>query len=279
MAFQTMPQVRVIKLNDQTLHAERWSESVRAFAPSRTLKREQHAAVFMGELRGRQVVVKIADIIGWRERLKLRLGLSRLQRQWRGHERLAAIGVATGQPICLATLNDPGESVRLLLALQYVPGKSLLEHVAANDLSVRAEHRLAAALGRQIASIAAHRRRNRDHKLSNLIAVEPETDEATVAVIDAAGVIPRRKRSRNGAAADMLFSAIVEPYGLGLKVRKTLKLRVALACAKKLLAEDRDAKPTRDARELARALLLRASRRLARHPNPTPRINPLATMA
>ncbi len=274
-----MPAVRVIKLTEQTLHAERWAQTIRAFAPVRTLKREPGSAVFFGQLRGRDVVVKIADLAGPRDRLQARLGLSRLQRQWRGHERLAAIGVATGQPICLARLEDHASVPRLLLALEYVPGKSLLQHVADNDLSIRAEQRLAAALGRQIASIAAHNCRNRDHKLSNLIAVEPESPEPTIAVIDAAGVRRRGRRSRHAAAADMLFSAIVEPTGLSLRIRSTLRIRVALACAKKLLAEERDARPTGQARALARDLYRAASRRMKTHGDPTPRINPLAKPA
>lgn len=274
-----MPEVRVLKLTEQTLHAERWSETIRAFTPARTLKREAHSAVFLGQLRGRDVVVKIVDLIGPIDRLASHVGLARLQRQWRGHERLATIGVATGQPICLARLEEPGTAPRLLLALQYVPGKSLLQHVADNDLTVKAEHRLAAALGRQIASIAMHRRYNRDHKLSNLIAVDPESAEPTIAVIDAAGVRHKRKRSRNNVAARMLFSAIVEPTGLNLRVRRSLQIRVALACAKKMLGEERSVKPTREARDLARHLLARARARLQLHGDPTPRINPLAKMA
>lgn len=278
-----MPRVRILKLNDQTAHAERWEASVRAFTPARTLKRESHSAVFAGDLRGRRAVVKLADLVGPLDRLAMTLGVTRLQRQWVGHERLAAMGVGTARPVCLARIDEPEPTSkpRLLLALEYVEGLTLIDHLSRRDLPAKTEARVCEALGRQIATIALAGRRNRDHKLSNVVLVDasqsvvPDPEEQVVlAVIDAAGLRRSLVRGPAEAAARMLFSAVVEPTGLRLTIPRTMRVRVARACARVLLGEAPDGRGTPVSRALTLWLMRRAEQTLRAHGDPTPRTDP-----
>lgn len=267
-----MSDVRILKLAGDSISGDQWARGLASFEPAAILKQEPGAAVHLALIHGQSVVVKSLDLSSQAARLAARLHLSRLHRQWRGHQRLAAAGIATSQPVCLARIDSPIATPQLLLVLRHVEGKSLLQHLSDQDLSASAQHHLARLLGDQIGSIARARLRNRDHKLSNLIVMDAEGVTPRIVVIDAAGVGNKRKGTREQVASRMLFSAIVEPTGLRLPVRRSLQVRVARACAQAML---HGGASRQQRRLLTRRLLRQAARRLAHHGDPTPRTNPL----
>lgn len=258
--MDTPPQPRPVRplRAGSGVHAPALAEVV-ARPPTALLKAEGSARVWRAEGPDGPVVVKSIPIRGAWGSARARLGLSRAHRQWRGHALLAGLGVATGSPLLLAEARGGAGGPTLLLVLRFVPGVPMIDLLAGGALSASRELALARALGEQIAALARARVLNRDHKLSNLIALPG--DEG-VAVIDAVGVSRRAWASPVTLAGRMLFSAAVEGYGIGRPPRRTLRVAAASACARALGCDPR-------------RLLTLASARLARHGDARPKVSPL----
>lgn len=236
--------------------AAAWVRALRGFdpAPADTLKRDGDTAVYRATILGREVVLKWCGLRGPGDRLKALVGGSRADRHWRGARWLLDHGIRTGRPLVM--LRERGRPPGVWLILEYLPGKSVLQHLADGDLTPRQEHRIAAELGRIAGTIDRHGRYNRDPKPSNHIVLRAEGAEVQVGVIDCSAIRPRRP----GTLARMLAALVIEPLGCGCPPRRALMMRAVMACG----AAARDAL-WRQARAIVEA-----------HGDPTPRVNPLA---
>ncbi len=231
------------------------------------LKRDDRVIVLRARFFGSEYVVK-----RWRlspgARVKSLFRASRAFRHWRGARWLARHGFRTAA--CYAIVRgmrdaDPVE----MLAMESLPAKSVLHHLADDDLTVREEHALARALGRMLLRLNQEGRYNRDGKPSNLIVTRAGNDPE-IAIIDCAAINrlpiwedpcePQMSRAR----------LLIEPTGVGLKVRRSLRMSVLRAARNPDQAHH-------EWRLQRRADWERTATLIAGHADPTPRIDPLAT--
>lgn len=228
-------------------------------AASDVLKQEDGAWVRRATLLGRDVVVKCRPLSSSGRRMKAALGLGHADRHWRGADALRRIGVLTGAPLASALARVDGSPCELLV-LEYLPGRSLIEVLAAISRGegppVRAQHAIARAVGRQVRVLASAGWTNRDHKPSNLIVAEGET--GSIAVIDCVGL--RRTRE---AGLPLLAALCIEPLGCNVLPRRTLLMRALRAW--------RD-----DEQSSAHDAWRAVARLVERHGDPRPRVNPLS---
>lgn len=234
------------------------------------LKQDERSSVLAGDSAEGPIVVKSLVLDRARDGISRLFGMTRLMRQWRGAERLAALGFHVATPMALwRGLDDRGRCVESF-AMRRLEGRTLLQHLAARDLPAGAEEAAAMQAGSDIAMIARSGLLNRDHKPSNLLllprtyAPNGEWGACRIAILDTVGV--RRERSAVRAADRMLFSLIVECLGTGVAPRVRTKA-AALRAARLGLGLPRSA---------SRALRQSIEGRLARHGDPTPKVNPLA---
>lgn len=245
-------------------------------ASAQTLKREPGSVVLRGTmtLNGapREVVVKQRALTMMRRALA-RIGLrTQGMRHWDGAAWLTRTGVETAAPIALCHTTGPGGASEVLV-MECLHGRSLLEHL--DDLcrgrcawSGAERAALAVTIGAQIDVITRAGRFNRDHKPSNLIVIERSGPRGAaaggghgIAVIDCVGI--RRDRLRIGSAR-MLASLMIEPMGLGRPAPRTLRMR----CLRGLMPEA--------GRAPRKAAWRAVAELIARHGDPTPRVDPLA---
>ncbi len=240
---------------------------------ARVLKQEGRASVLRATLLGREVVIKQSL---WRPRLKELFGLDRASSQWRGAQWLEAKGFPTARCLVLATSPRANYPHHRYLVMEAIEGKSLLEHLAARDLSVRQELALARAVARQLVSLTLAGRYNRDHKPSNLIVQNPRSVDPTIAIIDTVAIRKLRPWRRADLYA-MFASLVIEPLGCGCPPRRALMMRVLVEHQRELLRRipnllPDDAAARRHARHLD---WMRIAGIIDVHGDPTPRVNPL----
>ena len=226
-----------------------------------------------------RLLVKALDLHSPKDWLASGLGLTKLDRQWRGAQRLARAGFATPLPL----VQFRGRAARRVgcLLLAYVEGPTLLEVMArpgSHELLA-----LARAVGRHVGLMLRAGLFNRDHKPSNLLVAgasrdarhatrtleEHESDgRARVVVLDPVGVrwVGRSARALARARRRMLFALLVEPLGVGIEVGLRWRLETMHACAAVL------GLPRRVVREDFRAI----DQILFEHGDPTPTHDPLA---
>ncbi len=199
-----------------------WIEMLRSFDPSaaRVLKIDDRTGVWRVSRGGRELVLKMWEYSGVGGRLKLLLRASRGWRHWRGARWLAEHGIGTARPLALMTEHGSG-GPREWLVMEFLPGKTVLEHLHEGDLRPRQEHALAAAIAGQVSDMVARGRFNRDHKPSNLIVTGWDGDEPRIAIIDCVA-IRRCGRFDFGAMRRMLASLYIEPLGVGCPPRRAL---------------------------------------------------------
>jgi tRNA A-37 threonylcarbamoyl transferase component Bud32 len=227
---------------------------------ARVLKRDGRTTVYRTRLLEREVVIKCWEL-GRKARLQAVFGATHGMRHWRGAARLRKAGIATAWTWALLR-GKQGTGPVEILVMEALPGKTILQHLADRDLSVREEHALAAAVGAQIALMARHALHNRDHKPSNLIVTNPPL--AAVAVIDCVGIGRRFRLDR------MLASLVIEPSGVGHRPRRTLMMRTVRACiadAPEIFAGG--------SRRWRKEVWRLVSRVVQNHGDPTPRVDPL----
>jgi len=263
-----------------------WHDALRAFDPATAtvLKAEGRIAVYRASLAGHDIVLKAWELPPLLPRIKQLLLASRAWRHWRGAARLEASSIPTAHCLALMTERAKGGLVIEWLAMEALPGRTLLEviaeiHADPNAISVRRQHNLARALGRQLAGLERANLFNRDHKPSNLIIAWREDspsndagsagDDPTISLIDCVAIQRLGRQSWRGVRR-MLASLIIEPTGCGLPIRRTLRLRALASFLDAQTALPRDVR-----RRAIRAGWASVEALVQAHGDPTPRVNPL----
>jgi len=244
-----------------------WAGAWGAGAPSAgVLKDYERGTVWRARLLGRECVVKCTLMKPARRRIQAALRRSPAWRHWRNARWLRGRGFAAGEPLAILRGASGGRSAEALV-LEYLPGRTVLAHLAAGDLAPRAEHAVARALGELAAGLARAGRLNRDAKPSNLVVVHTGAARAELALIDCAD-LRRCRRGDERAVVRALASAVIEPIGCGCAPRLALRAR-AVREAVRVLGDA-------DAREAFRRVWRRVGAAVTAHGDPTPRDNPLA---
>lgn len=247
-------------------HRAQWLHALRGFdaATATALKTEGTNVVWRATMLGRQVVIKTQIHTSLLSRLKLALRASRACRHWEGAAWLTDHGFKTAPVLLLAAEYLPGGTVEWLV-MDYLPGRSLLETMAAHNLTAVQDRALARAVGRQAAAMVLAGAFNRDHKPSNLIL----TDQGP-AVIDCVAIKPCPVR-KHRALERMLASLVIEPTGLNCRPRRSLLMQALTGAADTMLGKSGQ-RP--DRRALVHHLWRRVASAVELHGNPTPRVNP-----
>lgn len=228
----------------------------------------------------RQVVIKCRVLRRLGDQLKARLTMGRADRHRRGAASLAEHGIDTAAVLTQAYGRVDDTTARRscpveLLVMEYIEGRTLLEVMAAiaeerdDAPSVKEQHELARAIGRQLYQLQINTLRNRDHKPSNLIVCKDDSEKWRVVVIDTVAI-------RQGSTARItrtLAALTIEPIGCSCLPRRTLRMRTLKAYA------DAFGKPF--SREYIKwsvyGIWSRVHRLIERHGDSRPKINPLGT--
>lgn len=236
---------------------------------SRVIKADARSSVMEGRVGGARVVVKSLRLGGPADVLKRLLRVTRLERQWRGAELLAARNVPAAGPLLLWRGRDTSGVLIESLVMEHVEGRTMLSLLRGGGLSEASMRQLARAAGEQAAMLASMGLVNRDHKPSNLLVMSDaaralESGEAralapgSIAILDTVAI---RRAPPIEARRSMLFSLLVEPIGVGA-APSPLARRAAVRAA---------------ARENATAALedwRAVATRLKEHGDPTPAVDP-----
>lgn len=237
------------------------------------LKAEGGSRVVGAVLRGRAVVVKVRALRGAWARWKCALGRGKGDRHWRGAALLMGKGVATARVLALARARVDGMDSELLV-MERVEGPTLLRVMAdvragaAGALGVRAQHAIARQVGRQVAQMGELF--NRDHKPSNLMVEGGVGAQSRVVLIDCEGV----RRAVIPGAARMFASLVIEPTGCGVPPRRALMMRALRGWLEGAGLEEGPVDRAQE-RSMVRMMWGDVARLVARHGDPTPRVNPL----
>lgn len=223
------------------------------------------ARLTLGE-RDRQVVLKIELLSSPVRLIRSWLGLTKHARQWHGAELLNARGIPAAH--CLAILRSSGaDGTCEVLITEFVPGKSVLELLASNSLSVRQEHALARAVGSLYAKTMHQGVLVRDPKPSNIIVTSWQNGLPLLALVDTVDV------RRGVMPPGDISKGYYEPAGVGVAPRRTL----AFLAIRSMYEGCRDALAPEhvDTREAIRALWSWAEAEIRRHGDPSPVDSPL----
>ena len=262
-----MGRIRAVRVGDgedgaawvRALSSPAWLEG------SEVLKEDGDVVVRRARVLGRDVVVKRWGMSRAKRRLQAVLNTTPACRHWRGAERLKAIGVRTAEPYALVRGRDESGTCEVL-AMEWLRGRSVLEHVASPTLSVRGQHTLARAVGAHIGLLAEHGAVNYDGKASNLIVIEGD-GPPEIGVIDCGAV----GGMNDGEPADSLSRLVVEMIGVGCPPRVALAMR-----AVEPLIDVWDSMGLSIPRRTFRDEIWACVREfLRRHGDPTPKVDPL----
>lgn len=256
-----------------------WSQALEQLEHPELIKSEttkkRISAVYRATLLGSRVAVKADAPIGLRG-LGVQLGLdhTHAHRQWSGATTLRAAGIETATPFVRASArwtHADGTHAAEIVVIEWLEGRTLLEVLAHEQGPDRA--RILNKAGQLTARMVRSMILNRDHKPSNIVVLTPRGNtDPTLSLIDTvgirAGVLPDRASQR------MLRDLMLEPIGVGAAPTG----RDIAAFLRGLDAEGFwAARDTNERRTLRRALICDLRERVARHGDPTPKINPLDT--
>ena len=233
------------------------------------LKKDGDVQVLLVEMLGKMVVIKQWNVSRFKRRVQSMFNATPAWRHWRGALLLKKKGIRTAEPIALFRYIHEGTWIEVLV-MEALNGRSVLEHLATGELSVRQEHLLARAIASQLNTLTNAGIRNRDHKPSNLIVTHIDDNEASVAIIDCVG-IKRDSSFMSDEPLDMMISLMLEPAGCNCPPRRTLMMRV--------LRSYDGAVDDIDWRDVRRDAWEHVSCLVQNHGDPTPKINPLAQEA
>ena len=269
-ALVLLPPNQQVRLLISAYQAD-WGKACVAFEDGQVLKDHSRGTVWRTELLGRECVVKCLRLSTPRRKLQSLLRTSPAWRHWHQARWLLARGFLTAEPLAILRGRRKGEGgsgggVVECLVLEYLPGQSVLEHLAGGELPARSEHRVAEAITHLACRLASERRYNRDAKPSNLIVTGVDERGAALAAIDC-GDLRRCSPNDEAAIVRMLASAVIEPMGCGCLPRRGVRMRAVLAAAEVLAP----ANPRQRARQLWRLL----EGAVAAHGDATPRDTPL----
>ena len=234
-------------------------------ADATVLKRDARTSVLAGTLDSLPVVVKCARLDRPKDPLARLFGNTRGMRQWRGAALLASLGFATPEVILLARGRDPRGRVVETLVMERVPGPTLLEAAAGRAPELTGVHQragLAHAVGVLVGAMARAALRNRDLKASNIIVQPAPGEHAGFVLLQIDTVAVTSGAPSPGE--EMLFRLLVECVGTGHTPRRSERWRTLRTAVEGWGGDD------------PRAVWHAVARRLARHADPTPKVNPLA---
>ncbi|MFM9957962.1 MAG: lipopolysaccharide kinase InaA family protein [Phycisphaerales bacterium] len=234
------------------------------------LKSEGRSAAYAGRVDALPVVVKCLRLDRPKDLLARAFGQTRGLRQWSGAALLASRGFATPELLVLARGRDESGRVVETLVMERVDAPTLLQVIAeraggrpSESLANRALAREAGALAGRMARAGL---RNRDLKPSNVLAARKAGGSEWLLIqIDTVGV----REDDAASAGEMLFRLLVECVGVGRTPARTLRWRAVRAAL-----ETGGGAPSRGT---AKALWREVEARLARHGDPTPKVNPLSS--
>lgn len=211
----------------------------------------------------RALVIKTHTLATAAHRLRSRLGLARLDNQWKGAARLAKHALPTPRCLLLGRLPKRGGMPPAdLLVMHAAQGPTLL-HALAHPDAIRPELIAAAAtLAGRLANAGLF---NRDLKPSNIIV--EQADPPALTIIDTVAIRTSR-RTRAESLERMCFSLFVEQFGVGMEPDRVDFKAAADAALPHILQRE----PTEHE---AAEFIARVRRRLDLHPDPTPTDNPL----
>ncbi len=254
-------QMRVLRTS--AAHAETdWRRAIASIdlSAAALLKHAADTTVVRAELalgEPQRCILKTQRMGGLWNKLRCRLGATRLDRQWKGARLLERAG-AMPTAECMALLGWKAGDGRgfLTLVMQDLPGRTLLEHMA-SSMEASQRRALARAVGAHTRSMLEAHVFNRDHKPSNLIVTSLEPP--ALALIDTVGIAETGARAMEPVRP--LTSLMLEPMGCGVAPRLTDRMRALTAF-----------EPDRKAR---RRLWRRVEAAIKAHGDPTPKDNPL----
>lgn len=240
-----------------------------ADAPNvRCLKDHSKGTVWLFQTDDNAFVFKCGPIRTLKRRIQTLFRATPAWRHWHAARTLQSRGILTAPTLTILHGNDRRGLRIECLILGFVPGGTLLDHLAAEDLTPRQEHRAAEAVATLVGRLTDHNLRFRDAKPSNLILTDAHSSPATLAMIDCAD-LRRRRSTRESAVAEMLTAAYLEPSGCDIPPRRTL-------CARAIHTAARHLRPD-NPRAAARALWHETAARVRAHGSATPADNPLTT--
>ncbi len=259
-------QVRVVARASQA----DWGGACGAMEGGLCLKDHDRGTVWRAELLGRVCVVKCLPLGTIKRRLQAAVHASPAWRHWKQARWLRAHGFSTAEPLAIVRGRREGQEVECLV-LEYLPGKSVLEHMAGGGLSAACERHIAEAVALLACRLTDEGRVNRDAKPSNLIVTSLHETGAHLAVIDCGDLRPCKPNDEAavvGAIVRMLASAVIEPMGCGCLPRRAVRMRAVFTAAEVL----DPANPRTRAKRLWRLI----ERAVAAHGDPMPKDDPLA---
>lgn len=194
-------------------------------AHGEVLKDHAGGTVWAAEVGGERCVVKCLDARGVRRRVQRVFRATPGWRQLEGAAWLAEHGIGTARVRAIVHGRRGGPTVEALV-LDALPGRSVLEHLAADELTACEAHGVAGAVGRVTAALLEHGRYNRDHKPSNLMVTRVDSEGADVAIVDTVAIRPVREGHADTAVGRMLANLAVEAIGTGCLPRRAILWRV-----------------------------------------------------
>ena len=219
---------------------------------------------------GRPVVIKCRPTTSISERIKALTRTSRGDRHWNGARWLADNDFDTATPLLLADATIDARRCELLIT-EYIPARTLLEHLAAADLPPRDEHAIARELATMTSRMLAKGRYNRDAKPSNLLIARRPDGTPRIVVIDTVAI-----RRGDGKSRRSVAPLILEAIGTGCEPRRALKARFIHELVRQTLARHALDNASDSARRAAVRLAWRIIEDdVRRHGDPRPRVNPL----
>lgn len=242
-----------------------WAAALRTLESPRCLKDHPGGTVWRATLLGHDCILKSTPLTSPKRRVQALLRRSPAWKHWRAAHWLYAHGIDTAPPLALLRCSHERSPFECLV-LAFLPGGTVLEHLADRDLTPAEEHRLAEAVARLACTLAKQGVRNRDAKPSNLIVTSIDRSAATLAVIDCAD-LRRVRGSAEHAVAQMLASAFIEPLGCDLRPRRALCARAVYTAARTLTPDQPAA--------TARSLWHQIAAIVTAHGDATPADNPL----
>lgn len=160
------------------------------------------------------------------DRLKLLVGRSRMQRQWRGASELRHLNLSVGRPLIHGVSTLAGKGVEVLVT-EFVPGTTLLHHLRDKSLSGSESRHISREVARAIVAMVRRGRFNRDFKPSNLIVSEPEEGGMRhIAQIDTVAIRRCNPARFDIAPVHMLTCLMLEPIGCGCPPTTRQRLRL-----------------------------------------------------
>jgi hypothetical protein len=224
-------------------------------------------------VRSRLVVLKVERLDGGWALARSMLRLTKAHRQWRGAELLEARGIRAAIGVAVIRGQSVAGSVEML-ALEALPGQTLLECLADVTLCAQSQHRLARTVGWHLASLCQAGLVNRDAKPSNLF-IDWKQGKPSLIVLDTVAINPRLFGGKSARAEKgltrMARDLLLEPAGCNTPVRRALAMRALRACFDRLHPDQgpRRWRSWRDRRWREVAAMIEA------HGDPTPQDDPM----